>query len=134
MKAVDFFQLYSTDAVWNHIVDQTNLYAEPKRGPKERSVWFALTVDEFKAWIALKLNMGIVNKPSLRLYWSKETVFKMPFFPAVMSRDRYFQIMRYLHFVDNREEVKDKNSPKEISRSSIAKIFRGLQPREKFIY
>ena len=24
MKPVDFFQLYFTDALWNHIVDQTN--------------------------------------------------------------------------------------------------------------
>lgn len=38
MKAVDFFQLYFTDAVWNQIVDQTNLYAEQKRGPEERSI------------------------------------------------------------------------------------------------
>ena len=45
MKAVDFFQLYFTDAVWNHIEDQTNLYTEQKRGPEERSVWYALTVD-----------------------------------------------------------------------------------------
>ena len=111
MKPVDFFQLYFTDALWNHIVDQTNLYAEQKRGPEERSVWYALTVNEFKAWIALTLNMGIVKKPSLRLYWSTDEIFKTPFFSAVMSRDRYFQIMRYLHFVDNQEEVKDKNSP-----------------------
>ena len=92
MKPVDFFQLYFTDALWNHIVDQTNLYAEQKRGPEERSVWYALTVNEFKAWIALTLNMGIVKKPSLRLYWSTDEIFKTPFFSAVISRDRYFQM------------------------------------------
>ena len=94
MKPVDFFfQLYFTDALWNHIVDQTNLYAEQKRGPEERSVWYALlTVNEFKAWIALTLNMGIVKKPSLRLYWSTDEIFKTPFFSAVMSRGRYFQM------------------------------------------
>ena len=54
MKPVDFFQLYFTDALWNHIVDQTNLYAEQKRGPEERSVWYVLTVNELKAWIELK--------------------------------------------------------------------------------
>ena len=49
------------------------------------------------------MNMGIVKKPSLCLYWSTDEIFKTPFFSAVMSRDRYFQIMRYLHFVDNQE-------------------------------
>ncbi|KAL9952961.1 hypothetical protein ACROYT_G040294 [Oculina patagonica] len=43
MKQVDFFQLYFTEELWNHIVDQTNLYAEQKRGPVERSVWYVLT-------------------------------------------------------------------------------------------
>jgi len=61
MKPVDFFQLYFTDALWNHVVDQTNLYTEQKRGPEERSVWYALTVNKLKAWIALTMNMGIVK-------------------------------------------------------------------------
>lgn len=134
MKAVDFFQLYFTDAVWNHIVDQTNLYAEQKRGPEERSIWYALTVDEFKAWIALTLNMGIVKKPSLRLYWSTEAVFKTPFFSAVMARDRYFQIMRYLHFVDNREEVKDKNAPGYDKLFKVRKLLDLLLPRFVEVY
>ena len=91
-------------------------------------------MDEFKAWIALTLNMGIMNKTSLRLYWSTETVFKTPFFPAVMSRDRYFQIMRYLHFVDNREEVKDKNSPGCDKLFKIRKFLDLLFPRFLEVY
>ena len=33
-----FFQLSFTDAVWNLIVEQTNLYAEQKREPGECSM------------------------------------------------------------------------------------------------
>ena len=134
MKPEDFFQLYFTDALWTHIVDQTNLYTEQKRGPEERSVWYVLTVNELKAWIALTLNMGIVNKPSLRLYWSTDEIFKIPFFSAVMSRDRYFQIMRYLHSVDNREEVKDKNSPNYDKLFKVKKLLDLLLPRFLEVY
>ena len=52
--------------------------------------------------------------------------------------------MRYLHFADNQEEVKDRNSPNCDKlfkvrkllhcRSSATKISRGLQPREKSVY
>jgi len=49
MKALDLLQFYFTDAVWNLIVEQTNLNAERKRGPNERSVWYPVTVDEMKA-------------------------------------------------------------------------------------
>jgi len=115
-------------------VDQTNLHAEQKRGPEERSVWYALTVNELKAWIALTLNMGIVKKPSLRLYWSTDEIFKTPYFSAVMSRDRYFQIKRYLHFVDNQEEVKDKNSPNYDNLFKVGKLLDLLLPRFLEVY
>ena len=75
--------------------------------------------------------MRIVKKPSLRLYWSTDEFFKTPFFSAVMSRDRYFQIMRYLHFVDNQEEVKDKNSP---NYDKLFKVRKLLLPRFLEVY
>ena len=67
MKAVDYFQLYFTEAVWNLIVEQTNLYAQQKRTPDDRSVWYPVTVDEIKAWVAMILDMGIVQKPTIHL-------------------------------------------------------------------
>ena len=70
MKAVNFFQLYFTDTVWNHIVDQR---------ASGMIILVCSVVYEFKAWNALTLNMGIMNKPSLHLYWSAETVLKSVF-------------------------------------------------------
>ena len=54
-----------------------------------------------KAWISLYLNMGLVTKPNLNSYWSTDPVLSSPFFPSLMSRTRFFQILRYLHFADN---------------------------------
>ena len=66
--------------------------------------------------------MGIFKKPSLRLYWSTDSILKPPFFPAVMGGDRYFQILRYLHFSDNQDEVKDKDSPGHDKLFTIRKL------------
>lgn len=134
MKSVDFFQLFFTDAVWNLIVEQMNLYAEQKGETGERSVWYPLTVSEIKAWIALTLDMGILKKPSLRLYWSTDSILKTPFFPAVVARDRYFQIMRYLHFTDNRDKVKDRDSPGYDKLFKIRKLLDLLLPRFTEVY
>ena len=54
--------------------------------------------------------MGMLKKPSLRLYWSTDSILKTPFLTAFMARDRYFQIRTYLHFADNQEKVKDRDS------------------------
>lgn len=100
-SCLDFLELFFTQEVWQLLVSQTNLYAEQKRGPTESSVWYPVTESEMKAWISLYLNMGLVTKPNLSSYWSTDPVLSSPFFPSVMSRTRFLQILRYLHFADN---------------------------------
>lgn len=100
-SCLDFLELFFTQEVWQLLVGQTNLYAEQKRGPTESSVWYPVTESEMKAWISLYLNMGLVTKPNLSSYWSTDPVLSSPFFPSVMSRTRFLQILRYLHFADN---------------------------------
>ena len=100
-SCLDFFLLFFTDEVWQLLDEQTNLYAEQKRGPEEGSVWYPVTKDEMKAWVSLYLNMGLVTKPNLSSYWSTDPALNSPFFPSIMSRDRFLQILRYLHFADN---------------------------------
>ena len=45
--------------------------------------------------------MGLVTKPIISAYWSTDPVSTSPFFTSVMSRARFLQILRYLHFADN---------------------------------
>uniref|UniRef100_A0A8C5PTB7 PiggyBac transposable element-derived protein domain-containing protein n=1 Tax=Leptobrachium leishanense TaxID=445787 RepID=A0A8C5PTB7_9ANUR len=45
--------------------------------------------------------MGIVKKPSIRSYWHKNPILATPLFPRVMKRERYENLMRFLHFNDN---------------------------------
>ena len=100
-SCLDFFSLFFTEEVWQLLVEQTNLYAEQKRGPEEHSVWYPVTLDEMKAWVSLYLNMGLVTKPNLSCYWSTDPALNSPFCPSIMPRDRFLQILRYLHFADN---------------------------------
>ena len=71
---MDYSLLYFIEADWNLIVEQTNLYAQQKRGPDGKSVWYPVTVDEFKAWVAMILNMRIVQKPTLRSLMKKNYI------------------------------------------------------------
>ena len=51
-----------------------------------------------------------------------------------MSRDRFLQIMRYLHFTDNQEEMTDKNSPDYDKLFKIRKLLDLLLPRLSEVY
>lgn len=84
-----FFYLFFTDQVWELLVTQTNLYANQKRGAAEKSVWYPVSVEEMKGWVAVYLCMGIINKPNILSYWNTDPILSTPFFGATMSRTRF---------------------------------------------
>lgn len=88
------------------MVDTTNAYAEKKlstRTISNRSLykkWSPVTLDEMKGFIAVILNMGIVQLANLKDYWSTDNTTNFPFFRSVFSRDRFFQIFGMLYVGD----------------------------------
>ena len=71
--------------VIQEIIDQTNTYALQKAIPK----WKTLEENELWGFLALHTLTGIVQKPSLKEYWSKNHLIETRFFGDTMSRDRY---------------------------------------------
>ena len=53
-----------------------------------------------KGFIAVILNMGIIQLNDLKDYWSTDDSTNLPFFRSVFSRDRFFQIFGALHVGD----------------------------------
>ena len=51
-----------------------------------------------------------------------------------MSRERFLQIMRYLHFKDNQEEVRDKSSSDYDKLFRASKLLDFLLPRLSEVY
>ena len=60
--------------------------------------WTKVTVDELKAYLGFMILMGIVRLPSIYDYWQGSEIFH---YSPRISRDRFLQITRYLHFEDN---------------------------------
>ena len=54
-------------------------------------------VEELQAFIGLQIAMGLLKLPQIKDYWCKNEIISTPGFPAIMPRDRFFTIMRYLH-------------------------------------
>ena len=50
-----------------------------------------------KAFVGLILNMGLVQVPEIKEYWSRHETLNLPFFRRVFSRDRFLQIFWNLH-------------------------------------
>ena len=52
----------------------------------------------------LTLLMGIDPKPRFFQFWSRKEYYHCTFYGATMFRDRFVQILRFLHVVDNRNQ------------------------------
>uniref|UniRef100_A0A6I8SZJ6 Uncharacterized protein n=1 Tax=Xenopus tropicalis TaxID=8364 RepID=A0A6I8SZJ6_XENTR len=108
---IDFFNLYITEAILQDMVRYTNLYAEQYLasnalpGFSRAQAWYPTNINEIKRFLALTLAMGLVERNSLASYWDTNTVLSIPLFSAVMARNRYQILLRFLHFNDNTTAV-----------------------------
>ena len=63
--------------------------------------WQQVTVDELKAYMGFMILKGIVKIPSLYDYWKRDDTLTYTPICSRITRDRFFEIQRYLHFSDN---------------------------------
>lgn len=102
---LDYASLYLTDEFWQLLVAETNRYAdqffETNVVNTNTVHWVPVDVDEMKSFVGLLLLMGIVHKPTLPDYWSLDDLIYTPVFSQVMKRNRFYLILRFLHFNDN---------------------------------
>ena len=110
--ALHFFQLYFTDEIWDLLVTNSNKYAEWKRSQQEKEgrPWEPVTIVELKAFMGVQLMMGILHLPRQEDYWQTKTRYLSTELSRVFSRDRFEQILRYLH-VSDREAELEKDDP-----------------------
>ena len=116
MTAKQLFGLFFTDYLLRLIVGETNRYAgrcmsKPPKLGRKHTEWTDVSIPELKTWLGLMLAMGIVQKKGrLGEYWSTHWLTQTPGFNDTMPRNRFLQILRYLHFVDNEDVSVDKTN------------------------
>ena len=101
----EIFFLFFTTAVWQHIVEQSNHYADHDLG-----MALETTVEEMKAFIGILIIMGFHCLPSMRLYWSNDQNFHVSRVTSVMTLKRFLKLMRCIHLNDN-AKTPEQNSP-----------------------
>ena len=97
----EVFQLIFTDAIVDHIVKETNRYASLVMGASKYESCERVNRDDIMAYFGIMIVMGLVDRPSFHDYWKKDPLFHCPPIAERIVRDRFLEIHRYLHFVDN---------------------------------
>lgn len=100
-SVLGIFSLFFTEELWRYIVDQTNLYAQQCMGDEKYMTWNKVTVEEMKAFYGFTILMGVIRLPSLHDYWRSDNYFHYAPIASRITRDRFLELRRYLHFADN---------------------------------
>ena len=109
----DFFNLFIDDDDFALMATETNRYysqihlrnRENVKPNARMNLWYETSANEIKQFLGLTLNMGIVEKPSIRSYWSTDSLIETPIFHKTMSRDRYLNLLTFFHITDNEQAV-----------------------------
>ena len=83
------------------ITNETNRYAKQVMGNEMFRKWNRMTVDELKAFLGFHILMAMNHLPSLDDYWRRDPLLHYAPIADRITRDRYRELSRYLHFADN---------------------------------
>ncbi|VDI11982.1 Hypothetical predicted protein [Mytilus galloprovincialis] len=102
-QAVDFFQLFFEERFFQHLAEQTNLYAQQTSENDQH--WEEVTTAEIKAFIGINILMGVMQLSSYRLYWSSDPFLGNTGIRSVMTENRFSKLYQYIHVNNNQTAV-----------------------------
>ena len=104
-KIEDFADMFIGDDLFKFIATETNKYhaqnSHKFKVYKKTAKWVDVTILELKKWFALVILMGLTKKSRINDYWSKNPLIETPIFSKTMTRNRFKQILAFIHFSDN---------------------------------
>ncbi len=106
---LETFKLFFTAAWLRLLVEQTNRYAVEVLGERASS-WEDVTDSEILAFLGFAILVGINQLPALAHYWRRDPIFHYAPIAERISRDRFTDIWRFLHLVDN-SAMPDRSDP-----------------------
>ena len=96
----DMFFLFFTSTILEHIVVESNRYAAQCMGELFEN-WKPITVEELCAYFGFMILMGIVRLPRFDDYWRKDAIYHYSPVASRITRDRFRELKKYLHFANN---------------------------------
>ena len=123
--------------VFQIILTETNCYFQQYMSSKTTGSTSAqqpdITIEEMYTFFRLLIQMGHDQLHSSKDYWSREEQYCTPFYSNIMACDRFFHILRFLHF-ENNDDPPNHDDPDYNTLWKIRKIFDTLNNKFREMY
>lgn len=96
MTPREVFELFFTDETLEYIVEQSQLYAKFKNTHD-----FQITKEDLKCFLGILIVSGYNVQCEMRNYWDTSGDLGNDMVKQAMSRNRFMEIVRNIHFADN---------------------------------
>ena len=133
-EAIDYFRLFINEDIINYLVTQTKTFAEQFKGEnyyfkRKSRVHARQTTDpkKMKHFLGLTFLMGIIQRPTIQVYWSNDPLYSTPIFQQVIKRDMCSLILKFLHFNNNDNICMAELNQTLTSRSKLDHLFEKFQ-------
>lgn len=91
------FLSFWDDEFFLYIKQQSDVYAQRK----QPTCSFEVSVDELKVFVTILFVSGYCTLPRRDMYWSVDADLRNEVVAAAMPRNRFREILRYVHLSDN---------------------------------
>lgn len=93
--------MFFTEQLLKDISEASNEYAKRAMTTEKYEKWNKISTAELKAYLGFHILMSINRLPSIDDYWSMNANLRYAPVADWISRDRFRDLQKYLHFVDN---------------------------------
>ena len=107
INPIDCYRHFITDEIIDLMVRETNRYAEQylqtheiSRRSKFRQ-WKSTNNQEMWKFLGIIIEMGLVQMPKLKYYWSSSQLYRLDIIRNSMSRERFELLLKFWHFTNN---------------------------------
>ncbi len=102
-------------------------------GQEKYSQWTQVTCEEMEAFMGFQFLMGLNPKPSTNDYWKRDDIYHYPPIADKISRNRYRDISKYLHF-NNNNTLSPPGTPSYDKLGKVRPLIDYLLSRFKSVY
>lgn len=103
----DFFSLFWTPEIWETMTTETNKYGD------RMANWTAISIEEMRRFFGMMAFFGFIKVVDRRELWNQNSRLYNPFLANCMTRHRFEDILKNLHWEDTsvftRPEITAKN-------------------------
>ena len=134
---LDYFQIFFDETLVQSIVAETNrYYSQNSVGERQHmSNWQNVSATEMYAFLGITMLTGLMRKGRIRDYWSTDPLLSIPIFSQYFTRNRYQDILRFLHFSNNEDDDSNDRLKRQANhKRSQAHVFKLCKPSTEPLY